>query len=290
MYRAGFAVEQPWEWEDDLWTLHAELQDGIDHVQSFVERVQTALNADAVVMALSSPINFRKEVMPEYKTNRKKQRKPVISVPLREFIQQEYECYVRDGLEGDDVLGILATSKKAIPGEKIIVSVDKDMGTLPCKWLNDADATARIATGEESSRLEDYIVESTLEEADLFHLQQTIAGDPTDGYGGCPGVGMVNAERILNEGKVLEPYEHTFKSGPRKGQVETRWKPADEPAEHLWDVVVSVYKKCGLNEDVALQNARVARICRAEDWDFKKGCVKLWQPKRNKSNTKSAKS
>jgi DNA polymerase-1 len=42
--------------------------------------------------------------------------------------------------------------------------------------------------------------------------------------------------------------------------------------------VTSAYASAGLSEDVALMNARVARICRADDYDFTKKEVILWEP------------
>ena len=34
-------------------------------------------------------------------------------------------------------------------------------------------------------------------EANYFHMLQTLTGDPTDGYKGCPNIGKVTAEKIL---------------------------------------------------------------------------------------------
>jgi DNA polymerase-1 len=42
--------------------------------------------------------------------------------------------------------------------------------------------------------------------------------------------------------------------------------------------VVDAYLKAGLTEEDALMNARMARILRAEDWDFENNEVKLWTP------------
>ena len=57
--------------------------------------------------------------------------------PLRQWVEQEYNIFCREYLEGDDILGILATSKVIIKNtNKIIVSLDKDMKTLPCKYHN----------------------------------------------------------------------------------------------------------------------------------------------------------
>ena len=45
----------------------------------------------------------------------------------------------------------------------------------------------------------------------------------------------------------------------------------------MWQAVINTYKSKGYTEDGALLNARMARILRAEDYDFKNKEVKLWQ-------------
>jgi len=92
------------------------------------------------------------------------------------------------------------------------------------------------------------IVETSEADADYFHMFQTLVGDRTDNYGGCPGAGPVKAERILGLGRA--------------------W----------WSSVVNAYAEAGLSEEVALTMARVARICRASDYDFKRKEVILWTP------------
>ena len=48
--------------------------------------------------------------------------------------------------------------------------------------------------------------------------------------------------------------------------------------ECSWATVVAAYEKAGLSEDVAVENARMARILLSEDWDAKEKRVKLWTP------------
>ena len=46
----------------------------------------------------------------------------------------------------------------------------------------------------------------------------------------------------------------------------------------LWAAVVATYEKAKLSEGDALTQARVARILRASDYDFKRKEPILWQP------------
>jgi DNA polymerase-1 len=88
---------------------------------------------------------------------------------------------------------------------------------------------------------------------------------------------MTTAERLLDAGVKLIPQTKVISRGERKGEKEETWVPGD-PASP-WEIVVSAYRRAGLGEEAALVNARVARICRYTDYDFKEKKVKLWNPK-----------
>ena len=242
IFEAAAAHEYEAQWEPWLWTLHGDLDASIAHLNDTVGEIVEGLKPEKTIIALSDDARWRPSVMPDYKGNRRKTRKPVTYKALRQYCKEVWEVFQRPTLEGDDVLGILATHPKLIPGEKIVVSIDKDMKTVPGLHLNYADARG-------SKDYEQFVKQIQVMDADWFHMFQTLTGDKTDGYPGCPGIGPVNAEKLL--------------VGPR---------------DSWWSVVVAAYAKKGLGEAVALQNAQVARICRAEDWDFDKKEVKLWNP------------
>ena len=276
VYQAAWSAEDSIQWDESLFTNTAELSEGIEKFDHLVKTFQEGLSADLVVLALSNYDRpWRKELDRQYKAQRDKAvRKPLLRDPLRAYIHERsgeaWEVFERPTLEGDDVLGILMTSRRIRAGRKVCVSIDKDLKTVPGLHLN---YTAAL---ERPDHMESLIFEVTEEEADRWHLLQTLAGDPTDEYPGCPGVGMKRAARFLDEGRVFEKVEHTFKSGPRKGQTETRWIQGREGAP--WEIIVSLFESKGLTEEDALRNARVARICRASDYDFKTKEVRLWTP------------
>jgi DNA polymerase I len=271
VYQSALAAERAIDWGEELWTLHADMDETRRLLDEAVHDIAVGLSADRLVMALSDYTDpWRKRIMPSYKSNRKAVRRPVTFAPLREYVHERYETFQRQGLEGDDVLGILGTHPSLLPGEKVLVTVDKDLRTVPGKHVN---LTVARKVGYEAA-----LEEITEAEADRFHMLQTLAGDATDGYPGCPGIGMVRASALLDAGLVLIPTLHQFKSGPRKGQTESRWVPGH--AGPAWDIVVSAYREAGLSESVALENARVARICRAADYDFRSKKVIPWSPPR----------
>ena len=245
------------EWEDDVWTLSCDVGKTKTDVMASAERIKEELEADEMILFISQGITFRHHLSADYKSGRG--RKPVGTNEVKRWLVDEMGAKLKRGIEADDAIGIMATHPKLIKGEKIIASVDKDLKTIPGRLYRQGE-------------LEDI----TPEQAEAFFLMQTLMGDTTDGYPGCPGVGPVRAAQVISECLAVEPYEHTFKSGPRKGTTETRYR--DVPAQSLWHAVVSNYEAAGLTEDDALLQARLARILHYTDYDFKKKEPILWTP------------
>ena len=236
IYRAALAAEHPIDWGEGIWTLHAYMDDAITLFDTFLGRVLNGLKTDKYIVCLTDKTNFRKSILPSYKSNRTDKRPPMLKDPLREHVLQEYETFMRPGLEADDILGILATNPRIVKGDKVIATVDKDLKSVPGKVYN-------IDSG--------VLDEITEAEADLNHMIQALIGDPVDGYSGCPGIGKVKAGRLLGECGSASAY---------------------------WSVVVGTYEKAGLNEAYALAQARVARILRSSDYDYREKRPILWTP------------
>lgn len=226
-------------------------------LQGMLKRVFERFNTEEHVLCFSEPPNFRFGIDPTYKNNRAASRKPLCYALMREKVDAVYNTKGFPTLEADDVMGMLATQPTR--SQKIIVSQDKDMKTIPTTVWNGKD----LVTYSEA-------------EADRWHLYQTLIGDTSDGYPGCPGAGPVIAEEFLTTPFIWTPYEHTFKSGPRKGLVETRWK--QEPTDDVWAGVVSFFVKAGLTEADAIVQAQLARILRWSDWDKENKRPILWTP------------
>lgn len=228
-------------------------------LDEMLDRIFTRFETKEHLLCFSSPPNFRYTVDPTYKNNRANSRKPLCYVELREQVEADFKCKALPGLEADDVMGIIATTPAIQKRNPIIVSQDKDMQTIP---------TSVWRQGE--------LVAITEEQADRFHMYQTLVGDTSDGFPGCPAVGAVGAAEFLANPYIAEPYEHVMKSGPRKGQAETRWK--ETYTDDLWAGVVSLFVRAGLTEQDALTQARLARILRFSDWDHENKQPILWSP------------
>lgn len=188
VYRVSAAIEEPTEWENDMWTLHADFNLAKQTLENAIKHFYEKLNCDEIVIALDDKENFRKTVYPDYKSNRKKIRKPITVKPLKDYLKSKYECVTYPGLEGDDVLGILATSDK-YKNNSVILSSDKDMRTVPGlhHFIHDG-----------STELVDELT------ANYNFMYQTLVGDRTDNFPGVPGVGGVKAQRILANKNGIE--------------------------------------------------------------------------------------
>jgi len=225
-YKACASAETPVNWGDGLWTLHCWEDEVAVRIDDQIQKLMEAPVDDCIV-ALSDKENYRKEVASYYKANRSNTRKPMLLSWSRDYIKEQYNTVIYRRLEADDVLGILGTSND----DTIIWSEDKDLQTIPAKhWIN----------GE--------VVTISEEEADRMFYYQTLIGDSTDNYKGCPSIGAVSANKLLAE-------------------------------DSSWNTVVNTFAEKGLGEEVAIEQARLARILRDGEYNKETAEVKLWKSK-----------
>lgn len=265
-HRVAAAEETAVDFGGGSFALSADLETGIANLDATLEDFRERLDADRMIVAISDDLNYRKEVMPGYKANRAEVRYPMLRPALLQHLKDAYETFIWPKLEADDVLGILATNPKVVKGEKVIVTMDKDLRTVPGLHWNP------MKEGEEGKGP----TEIGEREAELGFLAQVLSGDTVDGYSGCPGIGKVRAERLVREPVRLVYSPEEIKRGPNKGTMRDRW--LSEPTTDIWECIVSHYEKVGLTEEDALQNARVARILRHGEYDYNKQEPILWTP------------
>lgn len=211
--------------------------------------------------------NWRREVLPTYKAFRKETAKPLLLEILKDYMRDKYQAEHWPELEADDVLGILMTEPQEYEGERILVGKDKDFLTIPGKYH-------RI--GNLDSRGKPIVTNVNKWQAIRYHLLQTLTGDATDGYPGCPGIGKGRVDELLDNPKLLVPQKGVITRGVNKGKETTRW--VSEPTRDFWAMIVSNYEKGGQTEDDALVNARCAHILHHEDYDRETETIRLWTP------------
>jgi DNA polymerase-1 len=233
-YQVCATAEVEVDWGDDVWTLHSDFKDVKREFKTAIESIMDTTEASHAILAFTSPDNFRKTILPTYKENRAKVRRPMHLARLRDWAKDEFNVHIYPSLEGDDVLGILSTKDP----DTFVYSADKDMRTLPANlWAQD----------------DGFVYQNDERIADWYFMMQTLTGDPTDNYKGCPSIGPKRAQDLLGE-------------------------PGLRSLEELWSIVVRAFESKGLTADDALTQARCARILRHTDWNPFTGEVALWQP------------
>lgn len=214
-----------------------------DHVESraigYARKLLRDLEGHRLIVCFSDPGRryWRCDFWPAYKS--KPSTQPAGLAAAKAALSAEFPSRTLDGMEADDVMGILATCAR-VEGEKVIVANDKDMASIPGKRFRPRDRKW---------------FEQDLQAADYCHLLQTLTGDSSDGYPGCPGIGPERATKILDAAPC----------GP-----DWLWQ--------AWMRVVLAFKAKGLKEADAIVQARVARICRARDFDFQTRRAIPWEP------------
>lgn len=271
VYNAMAASEDATDWGDGVYTLSCDHEKAWNifksRIDSYCSRKRAWLNAE-VIIAFSGDNNWRKLLVDSnYKGNRKDNRKPV---GYKEFVKRvqesdEYIAIVEPELEGDDVLGIIGSNAQAFNFKKaVLISCDKDFKTVPyCDFLH-------CTTGN--------IIKHDLQEAEFNHLFQTMKGDVVDGYKGIAGWGDKAAEWLKAPYKLQEE-TYEIKSGKNKGKTSTAWRkaPLDED-DTIWTAMLTLALKAGMTEQELINQARMARILRYDEYNFNTQEVKLWTP------------
>ena len=228
-YKAAQACEIGIDFGEDVIIAQSQFSEVLKVFHNELNKVTKAMMEDDFILYFSSTKNFRKKLYPDYKGHRMK-RKPLGYKRLVNYCRDNHNFKLIEGLEADDTIGIEATRHP--DPSNIIVSPDKDMRQIPCVLWN----------------MSDDVVEITEQEGDRCHLIQALSGDPTDGYSGCPGIGVKRATELLNKN------------------------------ENQWEAVCKAYRDRGLSDDDALLNARLAKILRNENYDHDRNQPILWNP------------
>ena len=228
-YKAAQACEIGIDFGEDVIIAQSQFSEVLKVFNNELNKVTKAMMEDDFILYFSSTKNFRKKIYPDYKGHRMK-RKPLGYKRLVNYCRENHNFKLIEGLEADDTIGIEAT-RFADP-HNIIVSPDKDMRQIPSTLWD----------------MKNDVVEITKDDGDRWHLIQSLSGDPTDGYSGCPGIGVKKATAII------------------------------EKKDFKWESVCQTFRERGLSDDDALLNARLAKILQYKDYDFNTEKPILWNP------------
>lgn len=239
LFRACSSTEVEIELSDDVWTRHSELPDARQYYWNTVDRWLEQYSLQrSDVIHCFTERSAFRRELAPSYKLNRKGPKPIGFKALKNELLQEEGAFMYHRIEADDLIGIFATMLS--DKEVIIASGDKDLNQIPGHhtWIDK----------------EDWGV--TDEEAERFRYQQAISGDTTDGIPGCKSVGPTGAQRIVEGFDISDPVG-------------------------CWEKVVSTYRSKGKESDpgkTALLQARLTRILRNGEYNFKTHEVKLWNP------------
>lgn len=165
---------------------------------------------------------WRHELRKEYKANRpvnpeyeKMKKQSEVLVPLLKRLR--FWVPVVDGVEADDVIGILATKLARGNWEVRIYSSDKDMYQL---LANQPGITVWKDWQEKPWTREDVEKQMGVPPEELLELR-AMAGDPTDNLKGLKGIGPKKAAELLKAG--VRPSKQLQQLLPQAQQVVREW-------------------------------------------------------------------
>lgn len=180
---------------------------------------------------LSGGSNFRYNLYPDYKANRRDIPKPRHLQPIREHLVVEWKATVTDGIEADDAMGIDQCANE----NTMICTVDKDLLMIPGWHYNFVKQQTRLI--------------SPLDGLRNFYTQ-LIMGDRADNVKGYDG---------KMRDKVPNFLQHAVQAIQ---DFTTEWD--------MCTYVRDMYRHADDNDERFLMNARVLWIQRKEDdtWNF----------------------
>jgi 5'-3' exonuclease len=141
-----------------------------------MEEILADTGATEYKVFITGTNNFRRELDPEYKANRKDVPRPRHWQICRDFMERHHKAIICDGYEADDALGMHQTN------DSIICSIDKDLLMIPGRHYNWVKKIFSEVTADEGLR--------------AFYMS-TLIGDRSDNITGVVGIGPKKAEKLL---------------------------------------------------------------------------------------------
>ena len=224
----------------------------IDVVNTWAEKAGAT---DGIIFVYSHPSrrNYRKtHILPEqYKASRAV-KKPDGYYEVLDILINTFDSFAIEGVEGDDTCGILHSSDAV--GPTVNISTDKDFRTIPGTLFN----PMKMEWAEEIS----------VNEAHHYRMLQTLTGDSADGYKGCPKIGPVKADKILDSFNIPKDDE----ADPKIYEL-TLWDKVEE-------AYFAAYPDLPSDEvrSLAVTQMRCARILHRCDYDKDGNRIRLWHP------------
>ncbi len=171
-------------------------------IVSFLTSKKIIENGDKVLIIFDADRNnFRHEIYPEYKGNRKEPPKEI--VPQFAIIKDMVKAFDLPsleilGVEADDLIASYAKKAKETGQDVVIISSDKDLMQLINGHIKMYDPMK-----DKSYEIED-VIEKFGVTPDQVVTYQAITGDASDNIPGIPGLGPKAAQSLIQEYSTLD--------------------------------------------------------------------------------------
>jgi len=227
------------EAEHCIWKI--DIEQAVQHSEKKLLEIKAATNTNKMELYFTEGRNFRYDVFPMYKANRKRTRYPQGMGVVKRALLEKYKGKICTTYEADD---ICVTLVMASPEKYILACVDKDLiGSVPHRVFNYYSSI--------HYNIDMKWVETSARDAYQFPYKQCLMGDSTDNIQGVPGIGPKKAEKAL-EGLVT---------------------PCD-----MWKAVVKLFKSKKLTVKDAIMTMRLVHMQQLIPDGEGDYIVNLWQP------------
>lgn len=177
------------------------LEETIELADKYVKGVFARANCDFYIGFLTTGKNFRFQIYPAYKANRKDVIKPPFYSEVKKYLMEKYKFTDYIGLEADDLV-MIARKHYCKDYKCLIVTTDKDILQTPYPSFDPKKGTFQ---------------ETSKEDAYYFFWGSTIWGDTADNIKGLPGKGEAFVKKLLVDvkpedypGVILKEYIKQF--------------------------------------------------------------------------------
>lgn len=231
LYEVGWGAETGWkaikEWNKGDPALDPPPFDYVaDLLDNKITDICAKVNAtEPPTIFISGKGNFREQIAKKkgYKHNRVDVVKPFHYANIKAHLQIAYDCVVVEGMEADDAMSIVQSTKLKAVGEyldtTIICSRDKDLRQVP-GWHFGWELGKQPQFGPEFVEGFGYIKLDDKKKlrgvGEKFFYAQMLMGDPTDNIPGIPKLGDVGAFELLADTQTSEEAEQAVVEAYRR--------------------------------------------------------------------------
>ena len=187
VFKAAYATSILTEIGDGIYYEAYDINKAREYMKGMIDNIcdKCAVNDYVIVLGAVGSRNFRYDINPTYKANRKAIKKPIMLDKVRAMVISEFNTFSIPCLEADDVVRILYEEGEG----NAVASIDKDLQTFPCKIYDSYHDTFTYVMPQQ---------------AEANFKRQLMIGDATDGYSGIPKVGKATADKHLIKGITVD--------------------------------------------------------------------------------------